>query len=92
MDLDKDPATSSVERVKYLPQSYLEELCNELGKSGSETFDAELRKIIYSHVPEEDRLAQSSMDKLLAFRLGHLTDPVRGSVVAATHSAGIGWC
>ncbi len=72
MDLDKDPATSSVERVKYLPQSYLEELCNELGKSGSETFDAELRKIIYSHVPEEDRLAQSSMDKLLAFKVAEI--------------------
>ena len=68
MDLDKDPSPSSVERVKYLPQSYLEELCNELGKSGSDTFDAELRKIIYSHVPEEDRLAQHSMDKLLAFK------------------------
>lgn len=69
MDLDKDPSISSVERVKYLPQSYLEDLCNELGDRGSDIFDAELRKIIYSHVPEEDRLAQPSMDKLLAFKV-----------------------
>jgi predicted ATPase len=69
MDLDRDPSASSVERVKYLPQSYLEDLCNELGERGSDTFDAELRKIIYSHVPEEDRLAQSSMDNLLAFKV-----------------------
>lgn len=69
MDLDKDPSASSVERVKYLPQRYLEDLCNELGERGSDTFDAELRKIIYSHVPEEDRLAQPSMDKLLAFKV-----------------------
>ena len=69
IDLDKDPSASSVERVKYLPQSYLEDLCNELGERGSDTFDAELRKIIYSHVPEEDRLAQPSMDKLLAFKV-----------------------
>jgi len=69
MDLDKDPLPSSVERVKYLPQSYLEDLCNELGERGSDTFDAELRKIIYSHVPEEDRLLQPSMDKLLAFKV-----------------------
>lgn len=69
MDLDKDPSASSVERVKYLPQMYLEDLCNELGERGSHTFDAELRKIIYSHVPEEDRLAQPSMDKLLAFKV-----------------------
>lgn len=72
MDLDKDPSASSVERVKYLPQSYLEDLCNELGERGSDTFDAELRKIIYSHVPEEDRLAQPSMDKLLAFKVSEL--------------------
>ena len=69
MDLDKDPAASSVERVKYLPQSYLEDLCNELGEGGSNTFDSELRKIIYSHVPEDARLAQPSMDKLLAFKV-----------------------
>lgn len=72
MELDKDPAPGIVERVKYLPQSYLETLCNELGDKGSETFDAELRKIIYSHVPEEDRLGQSSMDDLLSFKVSEL--------------------
>lgn len=72
MDLDKDPSPSAVERVKYLPQSYLEDLCNELGDRGSSTFDAELRKIIYSHVPDEDRLAQPSMDKLLAFKVSEI--------------------
>ncbi len=72
MDLDKDPSPSSVERVKYLPQSYLEDLCNELGERGSDTFDAELRKIIYSHVPEEDRLLQPSMDQLLAFKVAEI--------------------
>lgn len=69
MDLDKDPDPTSVERIKYLPQSYLETLCNELGERGSDTFDAELRKIIYSHVPEEDRLGQTSMDGLLKFKV-----------------------
>jgi len=68
-DLDQDPPSSSVERVKYLPQSYLETLCNELGEGGSATFDTELRKIIYSHVPEEDQLGQASMDELLAFKV-----------------------
>ena len=72
MDLDKDPATSSVERVKYLPQNYIEDLCNELGERGSETFDAELRKIIYSHVPNEDRLGLPSMDELLAFKVAEI--------------------
>lgn len=68
-ELDKDPEPSSVERVKYLPQSYLETLCNELGAGGSATFDAELRKIIYSHVPMEDQLGQPSMDAFLKFKV-----------------------
>lgn len=72
-ELDKDPDSSSVERVKYLPQRYLEDLCNELGEGGSSTFDTELRKIIYSHVPEEDRLGQTSVDDLLAFKVAEIS-------------------
>lgn len=70
--LHEDPEPSSVERVKYLPQSYLEDLCNELGEGGSSTFDAELRKIIYSHVPEGERLGKSSMDELLDFKVAEI--------------------
>ncbi len=72
--LDQDPPPSSVERVKYLPQSYLDTLCNELGDGGSATFDTELRKIIYSHVPEEDRLGQPSMDALLEFKVSEINE------------------
>ncbi|MYM41652.1 TrlF family AAA-like ATPase [Duganella qianjiadongensis] len=70
--LDQDPTDTSVERVKYLPQSYLETLCNELGEGGSSTFDTELRKIIYTHVPEEDRLDYNSMDDLLNFKVAEI--------------------
>lgn len=70
--LDQDPTETSVERVKYLPQSYLETLCNELGDGGSATFDAELRKIIYTHVPEEARLGYNSMDDLLDFKVAEI--------------------
>lgn len=70
--LDQDPPETSVERVKYLPQNYLETLCNELGDGGSATFDAELRKIIYTHVPEEARLGYISMDDLLDFKVAEI--------------------
>lgn len=70
--LDEDPDPSGVERVKYLPQRYLEDLCNELGEGGSETFDGELRKIIYSHVPEAERLGKVSMDELLDFKVAEI--------------------
>jgi energy-coupling factor transporter ATP-binding protein EcfA2 len=78
--LDQDPPETSVERVKYLPQSYLETLCNELGDGGSATFDTELRKIIYTHVPEEDRLGYNSMDDLLNFKVAEI-DSAREQVL-----------
>jgi ABC-type lipoprotein export system ATPase subunit len=78
--LDQDPSETSVERVKYLPQSYLETLCNELGDGGSATFDTELRKIIYTHVPDEARLGYSSMDDLLGFKVAEI-DSAREQVV-----------
>lgn len=70
--LDQDPSETSVERVKYLPQSYLETLCNELGDGGSSTFDTELRKIIYTHVPDDARLGYNSMDELLNFKVAEI--------------------
>lgn len=78
--LDQDPSETSVERVKYLPQSYLETLCNELGDGGSATFDTELRKIIYTHVPEEARLGYTSMDDLLDFKVAEI-DSAREQVI-----------
>lgn len=71
-DLHESPTPSSVERVKYLPQNYLETLCNELAGSGSSTFDGELRKIIYTHVPEEQRIGFLSLDELLEFKISEL--------------------
>lgn len=71
-DLHENPASSSVERVKYLPQRYLENLCNELAVSGSSKFDGELRKIIYTHVPEEQRIGFHSLDELLNFKITEL--------------------
>ncbi|WP_345785612.1 TrlF family AAA-like ATPase [Xanthomonas campestris] len=79
-ELDQDPSETSVERVKYLPQSYLETLCNELGDGGSATFDTELRKIIYTHVPDEARLGYASMDDLLGFKVAEI-DSAREQLV-----------
>ncbi len=71
-ELHLNPATSDIERVKYLPQSYLEALCNELGGGGASSFDSELRKIIFTHVPEEERLGFASLDDLLNFKVAEI--------------------
>lgn len=71
-ELHRNPAATDMERVKYLPQSYLETLCNGLGGSGSSSFDSELRKIIYTHVPEEERLEFLTLDQLLKFKVAEI--------------------
>lgn len=80
--LDENPPASSVERIKYLPQSYLETLCNELAVGGSTTFDKELRKIIYTHVPVEEQLGFASLDELLGFKVAEIEEE-RGQYLEA---------
>jgi len=59
---------TSVETIKYIPQNYLEAICNEVaGGEGSE-FDKELKSVIFSHVPDHDRLDCKSFDELMTFR------------------------
>jgi len=66
--LHKDPDSNAYELVKYIPQSYLETLCNELGMVEEGGFDDELRSVIFSHVPEEDRLGQNSLESLIEYQ------------------------
>lgn len=70
--LDDSPADGSMETVKYIPQSYLEETCNELGMG----FDRELKEVVFSHVRDEDRLGQDSLDDLIRYRTKAVHDSV----------------
>jgi ABC-type lipoprotein export system ATPase subunit len=63
--LHEDPGTNAFELVKYIPQNFLESLCNGVSEDEERKFDKELRAVIFSHVREEDRLGQSSLDDLL---------------------------
>ena len=56
-----------VERVRYIPQSYLERLCNEFASKGGGSFDMELRAVIFSHIPTAERLGKQSLDLLLDY-------------------------
>jgi ABC-type lipoprotein export system ATPase subunit len=56
------------ERVRYLPQSLLERLCNKEPGARDEAFERELRSIIFSHVPEHQRLNCQTLDQLLELR------------------------
>lgn len=68
---------TSVEKIKYIPQNYLETICNEVaGGEGSE-FDQELKSVIFSHVPDDQRLGYDSFDMLIEFRTNETHEHIR---------------
>ncbi|MBN8876466.1 MAG: AAA family ATPase [Sphingobacteriales bacterium] len=55
---------SSVERVKYLPQSYLEKLCNnEDGR-----FQQEINKVVFSRLDDVEKLGKKTFDELIEYK------------------------
>jgi ABC-type lipoprotein export system ATPase subunit len=67
------PLSSPVDRnepevLRYLPQTLLETLCNTEPGSLDEAFEHELRSIIFSHVPDHQRLGCTSLEELVQRR------------------------
>ena len=61
INLNEKVNPSSFEKVKYIPQNFLEKLCND-----NETdFEKELRKVIFTHVSAADKLNQPSLEDLI---------------------------
>jgi hypothetical protein len=67
--LDEDPDADQPERVRYLPQQFIENLCNEIEVGGG-NFERELKKVIFSHVPEDRQLQKASLDDLIDYTVG----------------------
>lgn len=66
--LDQDPPADSVEKLKYIPQQYLELICAEIGLGKKSPFYSELEQVIFSHVLPEDRLTKPTLAALLEHR------------------------
>ena len=66
--LDENLDQTAVETVKYVPQNYLETICNELRGGGESRFDGELKGVIFSHVSHADRLGKKSLDELIQYQ------------------------
>lgn len=65
-----------IEKVNYIPQDYLEGVCNELGGESDRGFGHALRQVIYSHVGEADRLGFRSLDELLDYKTKETTESI----------------
>jgi predicted ATPase len=64
--LDRDPISTAVERVRYIGQGFLDDICNEIDEGESSRFYQELQDVIFSHVSEPDRRGQASLAALLS--------------------------
>ncbi|NCA28738.1 MAG: ABC transporter [Proteobacteria bacterium] len=64
-NLNKNPDEGSVELIRYLPQSYFENLCNEHTDDGHRKFQEELRKVIFNHLDDSARLEASDFEQLV---------------------------
>lgn len=59
--LNHDINLDEIERVRYLPQNYFENLTNDLEGEG---FDKTLKSVIFLHLPEDQRLETKTFDEL----------------------------
>ncbi|MDP8201835.1 MAG: AAA family ATPase [Candidatus Tenebribacter burtonii] len=63
--LSENSDKALTEKVKYIPQSYLEKLCTETDEN---KFTEELKNVIYSHVDESEKLGKYSLDELVDYK------------------------
>lgn len=75
--LDSDPIPDSVETIKYLPQNYIETLCNEIVTSGDSGFDLELKQIIFRHVGPSERFGRDTLDDVLRYLTAETKSTIR---------------
>ncbi|MEX0619636.1 MAG: ABC transporter [Pseudohongiellaceae bacterium] len=64
-NLNEDPPEDKVELVRYIPQGYFEELCNEHVSGRTNAFERELRTVIFSHAGESIRLGALDFEQLI---------------------------
>ncbi|MHA3547914.1 TrlF family AAA-like ATPase [Yersinia enterocolitica] len=53
-------------KVRYLPQSYFEKICNEIDKV--DAFRKEIEKVVFQYVPIENRLNKNSFRELIEYK------------------------
>ena len=77
LPLNADADGSAVERVKYIPQSYLEKLCND-EESG---FKEEINKVVFSRLDDADKLGKRSFVELEA----HKAETINQQIIILTN-------
>lgn len=77
--LNAKPDINDVELVRYIPQTYLEKVCTETEPGQQSEFQIELRKVIFSHISEADRLNKETLDELIAYKTEELESQIENT-------------
>ncbi|HBB56782.1 TPA: hypothetical protein DEW47_03140 [Patescibacteria group bacterium] len=73
--VDSVDVATEPERVTYLPQSFVEKICNEDGVSP--LFQNEINKVIFSYVPQANRFGTTSLAQLIEKRTSSVDEAVQ---------------
>ncbi|MBU3025365.1 hypothetical protein [Zobellia galactanivorans] len=66
-NLNEDVDIDLEERVKYLPQSYFEDLCNEI--DDNENFKKEINQVVFTHLDETERLEKPTFEAFIELKM-----------------------
>jgi len=67
-NLQLNPDPNKPETVRYIPQTYLESVCTETSVDEESAFQNELRKVIFSHITDAQRLGKASLQELIDYK------------------------
>ena len=70
--LNQNPDGINVEKVKYIPQGFLERLCND----DVDDFEKELRHVIFTHLSEAEKLGKGNLNELIDYKTEILNEEI----------------
>lgn len=72
LDFNLDPTEQS--KVRYLPQTYFEKVCNEIGKISA--FREEIEKVVFQYIKIEQRLDKKTFDELITYKKSSVVEQI----------------
>ncbi len=63
--LDDEIDETDIEKIKYIPQKFFEDLC---ATEDDSSFREELNKVVYSRVENKDKLGKNSFDEFIEYK------------------------
>ena len=76
--LDENISFDEIERVKYIPQGFFERLTNNIE---NKEFENEIKKIIFSYVPNEEKLDKKTFDEFIEFKRNNIEQEIDNIII-----------